>query len=98
MGDCGITDLSIKDINRANLGDMLSERAGKNAVKVLAIHAMGMRAYYTIFKAHCEYVYKPKNIVLMVNMEVFTGKQHLLPRSQHAALIERISKIKIQNY
>ncbi len=91
MGDCGITDLSIKDINRANLGDMLSERAGKNAVKVLAIHAMGMRAYYTIFKAHCEYVYKPKNIVLMVNMEVFTGKQHLLPRSQHAALIERIS-------
>lgn len=91
MGDCGITDLAIKDTDRLNLGEMIAEKTGKNAVKVLAIHAMGMRAYYTIFKAHCEHVYKPQNAVLMVNMEVFTGKQHLLPRSQHAALIERIS-------
>lgn len=91
MGDCGITDLAIKDTNSANLGEMITEKTGKNAVKVLAIHAMGMRAYYTIFKAHCEHVYKPQNAVLMVNLEVFTGKQHLLPRSQHAALIERIS-------
>ena len=91
MGDCGITDLAVKDINRENLGEMIAKEVGEKNVKVLAIHGMGMRAYYTIFKAHCEYIYKPRNVVLMTNMEVFTGKQHLLPRSQHAALIERIS-------
>ena len=90
MGDCGITDLAVKDEDRENLGEMITRDSGENAVKVLAIHAMGMRAYYTIFKSHCENIYKPRNVILMTNMEVFTGKQHLLPRSQHAALIKKI--------
>ena len=28
----------------------------------------------------------------MANLEVFTGKQHLLPRSQHAGLMERLDR------
>lgn len=91
MGDCGITDLSILDTEYLNLGEMIECRLGVKKTKVLAIHAMGMRAYYNIFKAHISYVEKPKVIALMTNMEVFTGKQHMLPRSQHAKLIERIS-------
>lgn len=93
FGDCGITDLAIKDENQNNLGEMLTEELGEKHIKVLAIHAMGMRAYYTIFKAHCNRIYKPKSVVLMTNMEVFTGKQHLLPRSQHAKLIEQLSNV-----
>jgi len=91
MGDCGITDLSITDTELSNLGEMIQSKIGSDRMKVMAIHAMGMRAYYTIFKAHVKYVEKPKMVALMCNMEVFTGKQHMLPRSQHAKLIERLS-------
>ncbi len=92
FGDCGMTDLSVWDKECTSLGEMLEQELGKERLKVLAIHAMGMRAYYTIFKAHCLHIYKPRGVVLMANLEVFTGKQHLLPRSQHAGLMERLDR------
>lgn len=90
MGDCGITDISKEDSNYMNLGEMLKEQLGDNT-KVLAVHAMGMRAFYHILKAHIEYIEVPRRAVIMANFETFTGKQHLLPRSQHAHLMEMIS-------
>lgn len=90
MGDCGLTDLSLKDDDFANIGEQLKIMLGESKTKVLAIHAMGMRAFYQIFKAQIINVIKPKHVVLMTNLEIFTGKQHLLPRSQHAALIARL--------
>ncbi len=91
MGDCGLTDISIKDENYMNIGEMLEEKVGKEHIKVLAIHAMGMRAFYNIFKAHINNVSTPEKLLIMANFETFTGKQHLLPRSQHAKLIQLIS-------
>lgn len=91
MGDCGITDLSAKDDNFTNLGELLKEKLGADVTKVLAIHAMGMRAFYHILKAQIKYVEKPETVVVMTNFETFTSKQYLLPRSQHAGLIKRIS-------
>jgi hypothetical protein len=92
MGDCGFTDISIKDENHDNISEILEKAVGREHIKVLAIHAMGMRAFYNIFKAHIDHISIPKKLLLMANFETFTGKQHLLPRSQHANLINLISK------
>lgn len=92
MGDCGITDISKADSDYTNLGELLKQKLGDNTTKVLAVHAMGMRAFYHILSVHIQYVSKIKNVVIMANFETFTGKQHLLPRSQHANLIQRISQ------
>ena len=92
LGDCGLTDISINDSNFENIGDMLLGSLRNEKAKILAIHAMGMRAFYTIAHAHIKYIQKPDNIILMTNLEIFTGKQHLLPRSQHATLIHRLAE------
>ncbi len=90
MGDCGITDISKSDSDYTNLGELLKIQLGEKT-KVLAVHAMGMRAFYHVLKVHIDRIEVPKRVVIMANFETFTGKQHLLPRSQHARLIEMIS-------
>lgn len=88
MGDCGLTDVSIKDTEHVALGEMLKRELGTANTKVLAIHGMGMRAFYEIVRAHCKNGKKPEKLLVMANFETFTGKQHLLPRSQHVQLFE----------
>jgi hypothetical protein len=92
MGDCGITDISKTDDDFTNLGELLKQKLGEDGTKVLAVHAMGMRAFYHILSAHLNYISVPERVVIMANFETFTGKQHLLPRSQHARLIQMISE------
>lgn len=92
MGDCGLTDLSLSDTDFENVGEKLQRIIKDGTTKVLAIHAMGMRAYYNIAKAHILHIHKPDNIILMTNLETFTGKQNLLPRSQHAPLIRQLAE------
>lgn len=88
MGDCGLVDISQSDNNYENVSEMIQRKLPNKKVKVLAIHAMGMRAFYHILKAHIDNVAVPKQVSIMANFETFTGKQHLLPRSQHARLME----------
>ena len=90
FGDCGLSDIGIKENNTQTLGMLLEEKNDVNKTKVLALHGMGMRAYYEIFKAHCKYVKQPKKLMVMANFETFTGKQHLLPRSQHVPVFEML--------
>lgn len=90
MGDCGVTDVSMLDTDFTNLGEMLQQKMGKDTTKILAVHAMGMRAFYHILSAHLSHIGVPKKIAIMANFETFTGKQHLLPRSQHCELIKRL--------
>lgn len=90
MGDCGLTDIGIREREVEPLGSLLEKKLGVEKTKVLAMHGMGMRAYYEIIKAHCKYVCKPKRLMIMANFETFTGKQHLLPRSQHVPLFEML--------
>lgn len=92
MGDCGLTDISIKDKNFINVEEMVKHGLGEENTKVLAMHGMGMRAFYNVIHAQIKYRSKPKVIAVMANFEVFTGKQHLLPRSQHAKLMELLSR------
>ena len=80
------SDVGLKDNSYTTLGDLLKE--GREQTKVLAMHGMGMRAYYQLVKLQSKAVEKPKKLMVMANFETFTGKQHLLPRSQHVQLFE----------
>lgn len=91
MGDCGVTDISKADTDFTNLSELLKKSLGEEQTKVLAVHAMGMRAYYHILSAQMKFVTKPQRVVVMANFETFTGKQHILPRSQHTKLFEMLS-------
>lgn len=90
LGDCGLTDVGMNDNDYKSLGKLLKEELGEERTKVLAMHGMGMRAYYQLVKAYCRVMEKPKQILVMANFETFTGKQHLLPRSQHTQLFEML--------
>lgn len=90
LGDCGLSQISIFDSNYENLGEMMISKLGDNNVKVLAMHGMGMRAYYNILKIQLEMGMNPQTVLLMTNLEVFTGKHHILPRTQHLELFEKI--------
>lgn len=93
MGDCEFSKISLGDIDTRNLGDMIKEQCGSNRTKVLAMHGMGLRAHYNIFRAQIARGMKPRMLIIMINLDTLTGKQHLLPRSQHAELIQRIYDI-----
>ena len=90
MGDCEFTTISIKDTRHDSLREKLYRRFGKERVKILAMHGMGPRAEYNIFHALIAQGTKPERLALMVNFDVLTGKQHLLPRSQHAELLNML--------
>lgn len=92
MGDCGLLTISMNDKIDLTLGDMLIKDWTDSPVKVLAMHGIGMRAHYNVLKTQLFMGMKPKRIILMVNFDTMTGKQHLLPRSQHPDLIDRIQE------
>lgn len=96
MGDCEFSKISLGDVDTRNLGLMLKEQCGFDMTKVLAMHGMGLRAHYNIFKAQIARDMKPRMLIIMVNLDTLTGKQHLLPRSQHAELIQKIYDISDQ--
>ncbi len=90
LGDCEFSKISISDKDMNNLAKMLKERGGEKQVKVLAMHGMGIRSFYHVLCTQVSMGMKPKRLALMVNLDTLTGKQHLLPRSQHEELLQRI--------
>ena len=90
MGDCAFSTVSIEDTDRNTLQDKLFQRCGRESTKILAMHGMGLRAEYHIFHAQILQGMKPRRLVIMINFDTLTGKQHLLPRSQHAGLLKRL--------
>lgn len=90
MGACEFLTISLRDSDHSSLKEMLLQRCGKDDAKVLAIHAIGLRAEYNIFRAQIRSGMKPKRLLITVNFEMLTGKQHLLPRSQHAELMQML--------
>lgn len=88
IGDCEFTTISLMDTKHDSLREKMYRRLGKERTKILAMHGMGPRAEYNIFHALIAQGMKPERLALMVNFDVLTGKQHLLPRSQHAELLK----------
>ena len=90
MGDCEFSTMAACDTDFRTLAELMTEKCGRDDTKILAMHGMGLRAYYNIFRAQIAMGMKPSLLFVMVNFDTLTGKQHLLPRSQHAELIQRI--------
>lgn len=90
MGDCEFSTMAAEDKDYRTLAELLTESFGREEVKVLAMHGMGLRAFYNVFCAQVDMGMKPELLFVMVNFDTLTGKQHLLPRSQHAELIQKI--------
>lgn len=94
MGDCGMTHISLEEKKKQNMAEILKDKLGESSIKILAMHGMGMGAYYHILKTYGQIYGYPKVMVLMTNFEVFTGKQHLLPRSQHVELLRMVHALR----
>lgn len=93
MGDCMFSGISLYDENNANLSDMIKSDLGVDRCKVLYMHGMGIRSYYNIFRMYCLNKGFPKSLEIMVNFETLTGRQHLLPRSQHNVLFHMLDEV-----
>lgn len=93
MGDCEFSTVSLIDTDHSTLQDKLFQRCGKGSTKILAMHGMGLRAEYHVLQAQVLQGMKPERLLIMVNFDTLTGKQHLLPRSQHTELLEQLLSI-----
>jgi len=90
MGDCMFEVISFSDTNKDSLSEIFSKKLGYEKIKSLTMHGMGIRAFYHVLKAQVSFGMKPDLLVVMINFETLTGKQHLLPRSQHTKLIRHV--------
>lgn len=93
FGDCEFTAVSLNDLCCDNLSEMAVQKFGPDSSKALTMHGMGMRAYYNMLKAQVQYGINPEKIILEVNPLTFTKTRHLLPRSQHVGLLERVAEV-----
>ena len=93
MGDCMFEVVSFDDEKKNSLTEIMQEELRYENVKHLTMHGMGLPTFYHMFKAQLNSGMKPQIFVVMLNFETLTGKQHLLPRSQHTELVREISKI-----
>lgn len=93
MGDCEFSTMSLNEQDHNTLQEKLYQRLGWDTTKILAMHGIGLRAEYNIFNAQIRNGMKPKRLIIMINFEVLTGMQHLLPRSQHVELLQLLRDV-----
>lgn len=93
MGDCMFEVVSFDDANKDSLSEIMEERLGYDNVKLLTMHGMGLPSFYHVLKGQLNCGYNPSIFVVMLNFETLTGKQHLLPRSQHTKLARMVSEV-----
>lgn len=93
MGDCMFEVVSFDDENKDSLTEIMQDKLGYENVKLLTMHGMGLPSFYHVLKAQINCGMQPGIVVVMLNFETLTGKQHLLPRSQHTKLIREICKV-----
>lgn len=93
MGDCMFEVVSFDDDKKDSLTEIMQQILGYKNVKHLTMHGMGLPTFYHMFKAQLNNGMKPSVFAVMLNFETLTGKQHLLPRSQHTELVKRVSEI-----
>lgn len=90
MGDCMFEVISFMDKNKDSLTEIMQDKLGYENVKLLTMHGMGLPSFYHVLRGQLNCGMKPKVLVVMLNFETLTGKQHLLPRSQHTKLIRQV--------
>lgn len=90
MGDCMFEVISFMDVNKDSLTEIMQNKLGYSNVKLLTMHGMGLPSFYHVLKGQLNCGMRPKFLIVMLNFETLTGKQHLLPRSQHTKLIRQV--------
>lgn len=90
FGDCEFSKISLKDSDRTNLAIMMKNKIGKEKLKILAMHGMGIRSFFHILTLLVQKNEIPQKVLVQVNFDTLNGKQHLLPRSQHTVLLQAI--------
>lgn len=93
MGDCMFEVISFDDEKKESLTEIMQQKLGNQNVKHLTMHGMGLPTFYHMLKAQINNGMKPGIFVVMLNFETLTGKQHLLPRSQHTELVKKVAEI-----
>lgn len=86
LGDCMFEVVAFDDENKASLSDMIYEKYGKMA-KCLTMHGLSLPGFLHMVRGQINSNMVPRCIIIMLNFETLTGKQHLLPRSQHTELV-----------
>lgn len=71
---------------------MIKRTFDDKKTKVLSMHGMGMRSYYQITRMMLKLQSIPKVVFLPLLPESFMKTRHLLPRAQHAPLLQELSK------
>lgn len=89
VGDCAFSHIALSDEVTDSLGDMIKEKVGQNCCKVLTMHGIGQQADYHIIRSLLDNEERPQLVLLLV-MEALTPKAHLMPRTQHPVLIQRL--------
>lgn len=92
MGDCMFEVVSFDDENKDSLSELMQQKLGYDHVKLLTMHGMGLPSFYHVLKGQLNCGFCPAIFVVMLNFETLTGKQHLLPRSQHTELARMVSE------
>lgn len=93
MGDCMFEVISFDDTNKDSLTEVIQQNLGYDNVKLLTMHGMSLPSFYHVLKGQINCGMQPSVLVVMLNFETLTGKQHLLPRSQHTQLAKMVSKV-----
>ncbi len=92
MGDCFFETISFDDRKRISLAEYVINESNDISTSVLAIHGMNLCAFYQVYRLLVEQNKTPDYFCVMLNFETLTGKQHLLPRSQHNTLMKMLEK------
>lgn len=90
MGDCFFETISFDDTKRVSLAEYVGNESNDIDTSVLAIHGMNLCAFYHVYRLLVCNNKMPDYFCVMLNFEALTGKQHLLPRSQHHTLMKMI--------
>lgn len=93
MGDCMFEVISFDDKIKDSLSEIMQQKLGYENVKHLTMHGMGLPTFYHMLRAQINSGMVPRIFVVMLNFETLTGKQHLLPRSQHTELVNQVVEI-----
>ncbi len=93
MGDCMFEVIAFDDKKKDSLSEIMQQKLGCENVKHLTMHGMGLPTFYHMLRAQINNGMIPRILVVMLNFETLTGKQHLLPRSQHTELVNQVVAI-----
>lgn len=89
LGDCIVSNVSIREDDKTSIGELLNR---KNTVKVLALNGLYMRGYYNILRLCKRKIKYLKEVYILLNVDIMSGRYFLLPKNQHSDIMRELYK------